>query len=90
MLFQEDVDASLRRSIRTKKLVIPNDYIVYLQESDYNIRVENDPEIVSQAMSCRESNLWYNAMKEEMNSMTSNGVWDLVELPNGAKAIGCK
>ena len=22
--------------------------------------------------------------------MASNGVWDLVELPNGAKAIGCK
>ncbi|XP_031095222.1 secreted RxLR effector protein 161-like [Ipomoea triloba] len=28
-------------------------------------------------------------MKEEMNSMRSNEVWDLVELPNGAKAIGC-
>ena len=25
-----------------------------------------------------------------MNSMTSNQVWDLVELPNGVKAIGCK
>ena len=29
-------------------------------------------------------------MKEEMNSMASNRVWDLVELPNGVKAIGCK
>ena len=29
-------------------------------------------------------------MKEEMNSMTSNQVWDLVELPNGVKAVGCK
>ena len=29
-------------------------------------------------------------MKEEMNSIKSNEVWDLVELPNGAKAIGCK
>ena len=25
-----------------------------------------------------------------MNSMKSNDVWDFVELPNGAKAIGCK
>jgi len=41
-------------------------------------------------MSSRESNLWYDAMKDEMNSMASNGVWDLVELPNGLKAIGCK
>ncbi|XP_041009354.1 secreted RxLR effector protein 161-like [Juglans microcarpa x Juglans regia] len=41
-------------------------------------------------MSCKESELWYNAMKEEMNSMKSNEVWDLVELPNGIKVIGCK
>ena len=41
-------------------------------------------------MSCRESNLQYNAMKEEINSLKSNGVWDLVELSNGAKAIWCK
>ena len=25
-----------------------------------------------------------------MSSMASNGVWDLIELPNGEKAIGCK
>ena len=25
-----------------------------------------------------------------MKSMASNGVWDLVELPNGNKSIGCK
>ncbi|CAL9098155.1 unnamed protein product [Musa textilis] len=41
-------------------------------------------------MSCKESDLWYNAMKEEINSMKSNEVWDLVELPNEAKAISCK
>jgi len=38
-------------------------------------------------MSSRESNLSYDATKDEMNSMASNGVWDLVELPNGLKAI---
>ena len=29
-------------------------------------------------------------MKDEMNSMTFNGVWNLVELLDNAKAIGCK
>ncbi|WKA03455.1 hypothetical protein VitviT2T_021562 [Vitis vinifera] len=29
-------------------------------------------------------------MKDEMSSMRCNDVWDLVELLNGAKAIGCK
>uniref|UniRef100_A0A2N9J7I7 Integrase catalytic domain-containing protein n=1 Tax=Fagus sylvatica TaxID=28930 RepID=A0A2N9J7I7_FAGSY len=87
---QEYDGTTLRRSIRPKRSAIPDDYVVYLQESDYNIGAKNDPEFFSQAMSCKESELWYNAMKEEMNSMKSNGVWDLVELPNGVKAIGCK
>ena len=63
---------------------------MYLQELDYNIGAKNDPEMFSQAMSSKESNSWYNAMKEEMNSMASNRVWDLVELPDGIKVIGCK
>jgi len=87
---QENVDATLRRYTTVRKSVIPSGYIVYLQESNYNIGAENDPETFYQAMSCKESNLWYDAMKDEMNSMQSNRVWNLVELPNGAKAIGCK
>ena len=63
---------------------------MYLQESDYNIETEDDLESFSQAMNSKESYLWYNAVKEEINSMSSNEVWDLVELPNGVKAIECK
>ena len=73
-----------------RKLAIPSDYVVYLQELDYDIGAKNDPKTFSQAISCKESNLWYDAMKDKMNSMASNGVWNLVELPDGAKAIGCK
>ena len=29
-------------------------------------------------------------MKDEMNSMASKGIWNLVELLDNAKAIGCK
>ena len=87
---QDNDEATLRRSTRVRKSAIPKDYIVYLQELDYNIGAENDPKTFSQAMSSKESNSWYIAMKEEMNSMTSNRVWDLVELPNGVKVVGCK
>ena len=41
--FLEDIGATLRRSTRTKRSTIPNDYVVYLQECDYNIGAENDP-----------------------------------------------
>ena len=87
---QENVDATLRRSTRTRKSALPSDYVVYLQESDYNIGAVNDPEMFSQAMSCNESELWYDAMKDEMDSMATNKVWNLVTLPDGVKAIGCK
>ena len=61
-----------------------------MQESDYNIGAENDPETFDQVMSCKESNLWYDAMKDEMNSRQSNIVWNLVDFPNRTKAIGYK
>jgi len=61
-----------------------------LQKSDYNIGAENDPETFEQAMSCKESNSWYDAKKDEINSMQSSGVWNHVKLLNGTKAIGYK
>ena len=63
---------------------------MYLQELDYNIRFEHDLETFSQAISSKKSELWYEAMKDEMDSMASNRVWDLVQLPYGVKVIGCK
>ena len=45
---------------------------MYLQEID--IGAENDPKTFSQALSCKESDLWYNAMKDELDSMKSNEV----------------
>ena len=71
---QEDADMALRRSTRTKKLVIPSDYVVYLQESDVDIGAEDDPTSFSQATCSSKSILWYNAMKDEMDSMTNNQV----------------
>ena len=29
-------------------------------------------------------------MKDELNSMSKNNVWELAELPKGAKPVGCK
>jgi hypothetical protein len=33
---------------------------------------------------------WMKAMKEEMESMRSNNIWELVDLPEGRKTIGNK
>ena len=70
----ENVEPTLRRSTRERKSAISSDYVVYLQESDFNVGAVNDPETFSQAMNCKESKLWFDAMKDEMSSMASNGV----------------
>ena len=36
------------------------------------------------------SEKWFNAMKEQLESMDDNQVWDLVELPESSKQVGCK
>lgn len=41
-------------------------------------------------MSCKKSQLWYNAIKDGLYSRASSGVRDLLKMPNGVKAIGCK
>ena len=87
---QGNVDITLRRSTRDRRFIISSYYVVYLQEYDIDIGVEDDPITFSQVVGGSESTLWYNSMKDEMNSMANNQVWDPVELPKGAKVIGCK
>ena len=33
---------------------------------------------------------WRSAMIEEMDALDGNGTWNLVHLPTGKKAIGCR
>ena len=41
-------------------------------------------------MSSYERDKWKDAMEKEMQSIEANKVWELVELPEGNKTIGCK
>ena len=51
---------------------------------------DDDPASYSKAMTSSEANLWQKAMDAEIQSMYSNGVWTLVDPPEGIKPIGCK
>ena len=64
--------------------------IVYLLEFDFDTGPKDDPTLFAQAISEDNSTLWYDTMKEEMESMAKNQVWDLVELLKEVVAIGCK
>ena len=45
---------------------------------------DDEPKTVQEVLS---SDKWMKAMNDEMDSMRTNQVWDLVELPSGHKAI---
>ncbi|RVX03502.1 Retrovirus-related Pol polyprotein from transposon TNT 1-94 [Vitis vinifera] len=85
---ESQVQVPLKRSTRERRSTISDDYVVYLQEHEFDMGLEDDPISVSQVKQSSNSKKWIEAMKDEMKSMKDNGVWDLVELPKGVKPIG--
>ena len=81
---------ALSKPVRVRRPAISDDYLVYLQESDFDYGIDEDPVSFSQAINNDKSDKWINAMKEELKSMAKNNVWDLVELPEGSKWVRCK
>ena len=62
--------------------------MIYLHKIEADLSMnDNDPISFSQAVSCDNSKKWLNIMKEEINFMEHNGVWDLIELPKGCKRV---
>ena len=52
--------------------------------------MEGGPTSLKEAMRSVYSSKWQEAIEVEMNSMNTNDVWDLQEIPNIAKTIGCE
>ena len=80
----------VKRTQRTRRPAISNDYYVFLREGDYEIGEEVNPTTYSEALNSDKANEWLIAMRDEMQSMLDNDVWELVDLPKGYKPIGCK
>jgi len=86
------VPSPLQRSMRERRNVISDDYVVFLQENEdpNNGMMEDYPITVRQAIHDPDSKKWIEAVGEEYKSMQDNKVWELVPLPEGVKPIGCK
>ena len=66
---------SLRRSTRERRSSLPDDYIVFLQEHEFDIgAVEDDPINFLQTLESSKSQEWIDAMNEEINSMKDNDI----------------
>ena len=81
---------TLKRSQRERRPALPDDYVVYSGEADYDIGEVIDPVTFLDAIHSPQYDKWNIAMKEEMLSMADNDVWDLVQMPENFKPIGCK
>ena len=86
----EQVQELVRRSTRvTRKPSYLDDY-VYLADIEGDkllLLINDEPWDFSEAI---EKQVWKDACKEEINSIVKNNTWELVDLPQGAKAIGLK
>ena len=49
-----------------------------------------DPITFQEVVNSQEKSIWVGAIVEEKESLHKNRTWDLVELPERKKAIGCK
>ncbi|KFM56508.1 Copia protein, partial [Stegodyphus mimosarum] len=49
-----------------------------------------NPSTYFEALSSNESDLWLEAMKEEIKALHENETWELVERPKGSKVINCR
>jgi hypothetical protein len=59
-----------------------DDYIIYL--------VDDTPKTIEEAYSSPDADLWKEAVQSEMDSIMSNGTWEVVDHPYGCKPVGCK
>ena len=66
----------LRRSTRERKSTISEDFM-YMSEG-HDMGKVDDPNSFKEAMSSEYSHKWIEAMEEELKSMSTNNVWDLV------------
>jgi hypothetical protein len=59
-----------------------DDFIIYL--------MDDTPKTIAEAYSSPDSDYWKEAVRSEMDSIMSNGTWEVVECPYGCNPVGCK
>ncbi|PNX71449.1 retrotransposon-related protein, partial [Trifolium pratense] len=78
-----DFEREPRRSTRVRKETnLGDDFYIFL--------VDGDPLTYSEAISSPDGPFWKEAIDNEIHSIMSNHTWEIVDLPQGAKPIGCK
>ncbi|KAK8701481.1 hypothetical protein V6N13_019868 [Hibiscus sabdariffa] len=79
----------LQRSTRQRHEPVRYGFLV-TSHGDVILVDHDEPKTYQEVVSSPDSEKWLEAMRSEMDSMSDNQVWTLVEPPEGIKPIGCK
>ncbi|KAK1670135.1 hypothetical protein QYE76_058294 [Lolium multiflorum] len=79
---KDDNEAPKRSKRRRIEKSFGDDFIVYL--------VDDTPTSIAEAYASPNADDWKEAVHNEMDSILSNGTWELSERPHGCKPVGCK
>ncbi|WVZ98436.1 hypothetical protein U9M48_043880 [Paspalum notatum var. saurae] len=78
---EEDNNEAPRKSKRQMvEKFFGNDFIIYL--------VDDTPTSISEAYASLDADNWKEAVQSELDSILSNGTWELTERPYGCKPVG--
>jgi len=82
-ILEEDDNEAQRKSKRQRVAKsFGNVFIVYL--------VDDTPTSISEAYASPDADNWKEAIQSELDSILSNGTWELTERLYGCKPVGCK
>ena len=52
--------------------------------------MDDTPRTIEEAYSFPDADYWKEAVRSEIDSIMSNGTWEVVDRPFGCKPVGCK
>jgi hypothetical protein len=80
---EEDNNIVTRKSKRQRVAIsFREDFIIYL--------VDDTPRTIAEAYSSLDADVWKEAVQSEMDSIMSNGTWEVVDHPYGCEPVGYK
>jgi hypothetical protein len=65
-----------------QKKFFGDDFIVYF--------VDDTPKTLIEAYASPDAEHWKDTIPNEMESILTNGTWEICDLPIGCKSVGCK